>query len=230
MPGKKDFLFVMENGERKHIQKRIVLSNLKEVYKLFSEKYPNNRIRFLKFAELRPKECLCRSKCQAILTVCVCTIHQNVKLMIVRSHMGDLQLEDELETPIKNYKHALTEIQCNPFLPVYPLGECKNCSGVAMLKEWLLQCFEIKRVKEIEYKQWTTTDRSQLQTFIQSTDEIIERFLRSLKTITRHDFIAQEQAKYLYWKKSNLSDGEFLVISDFSENYPFIIQDAALDK
>ena len=72
-----------------------------------------------------------------------------------------------------------------------------------MLKEWLLQCFEIKGVEEIEYKQWTTTNRSQLQTFIQSTDEFIERFLGSLKTLTRHDFIAQEQAKYLDGKKSN---------------------------
>ena len=66
--------------------------------------------------------------------VCVSTIHQDVKLMIVGSHMDDLQLEDELETTIKNYKHALAKIQCNPFLPAYPLGECKNCSGVAMLK------------------------------------------------------------------------------------------------
>ena len=50
---------------------------------------------------------------------------------------------------------------------------------------------------------------------MQSTDEFIERFLGSLKTLTRHDFIAQEQAKYLDWKKSNLSDGELLVIGDF---------------
>ena len=48
-----------------------------------------------------------------------------------------------------------------------------------------------------------------------------------MKTLTRHDFIAQKQAKYLDWKKSNLSDGEFLVIGNFSENYAFIIQDAA---
>ena len=96
-----------------------------------------------------------------------------------------------------------------------------------MLKEWLLQCFEIKGVEEIEYKQWATTEKSQLQTFIQSTDEFIERFLGSLKILTRHDFIAQEQAKYLDRKKSNLYDGEFLVIGDFSENYAFIIQDAA---
>ena len=123
--------------------------------------------------------------------------------------MDDLQLEDELETPIKNNKHALAKIQCNPFLPACPLGECKNCPGVAMLMEWLLQCFEIKGIEEIE-----------------STDKFIERFLGSLKTLTRHNIIAQEQAKYLDRKKSNLFNREFLVIGNFSENYAFTIQDA----
>ena len=47
--------------------------------------------------------------------------------MMVGSHMDDLQLEDELKTPIKNYKHALAKIQCNPFLPGCSLDECKNC-------------------------------------------------------------------------------------------------------
>ena len=122
--------------------------------------------------------------------------------------MDDLQQEEKLETPIKNYKHALAKIQCNLFLPACPLGECKNCPGVAMLMEWLLQSFEIKGVEEIECKQWSTTDRSQLQTFIQSSDEFVDRFLGSLKTLTSHDFIAQEQVKYLDWKKSNLPDGE----------------------
>ena len=147
--------------------------------KTFSEKYPNIRTGFSKFAELHLKECVFAGA-SGTHCVCVCTLHQNVKLMMVGSHMDDLQLEDELETPIKNYKHALAKIQCNPFLPACPLGECKNCPGIAMLKEWLLQCFEIKGVEEIEYKQWATSDKSQLQTFIRSTDEF-ERFLGSLK-------------------------------------------------
>ncbi|CAF4874203.1 unnamed protein product [Rotaria socialis] len=158
MPGKKDFLTVME------------------VFQLFTEKYPNTRIGFSKFAELRPKECVLAGS-SSTRCVCVCTIHQNVKLMIVGSHMDDLQLEEEAETPIKNYKQASATIQCNPFLPACPIGRCKNCPGVATLKEWLLQCFKNKGIEEIEYKQSTTTDRSQLQTLVQSTDEFIKRFL-----------------------------------------------------
>ena len=118
MTGNKDFLSIMENGERKHIQQRLVLSNLKEVYQLFSEKYPNIRIGFSKFAELRPKECVFAGA-SGTHCECVCPIHQNVKLMIVGSHMDDLQLEDELETPIKNYKHALAKIQVSPNYSIF---------------------------------------------------------------------------------------------------------------
>ena len=74
MPGNKDFLSVMENGERKPTQKRLVLSNLKEVYQLFSEKYPNIRMGFSKFAELRPKECVFAA---ASGTHCVCMYHSS---------------------------------------------------------------------------------------------------------------------------------------------------------
>ena len=36
------------------VQKRPVLNNLKEVYREFKEKFPNQKIGFSKFAELRP--------------------------------------------------------------------------------------------------------------------------------------------------------------------------------
>ena len=38
MPGKKDFVSVKKEGKRVHVQKRLVLSNLREVYHEFKEK------------------------------------------------------------------------------------------------------------------------------------------------------------------------------------------------
>jgi hypothetical protein len=58
MPGKKDVVSVMIDGERKHLQKHLVLCNLKEAYTNFKEKYPNLKVGFSKFAELRPKQCV----------------------------------------------------------------------------------------------------------------------------------------------------------------------------
>ena len=50
----------------------------------------------------------------------------------------------------------------------------------------------LEEIEEIEFKQWTTTDHSTLQTIVQSTDEFIEGFLDKLETLRRHDFIAKQ--------------------------------------
>ena len=41
MPGRKDFVSVKIDGKRTHIQKRLVLSNLREVYHELKEKFPD---------------------------------------------------------------------------------------------------------------------------------------------------------------------------------------------
>ena len=46
MPGKKDFVSVKEQGNRIHVQKRLMLGNLKEVYHEFKSQFPNEKIVF----------------------------------------------------------------------------------------------------------------------------------------------------------------------------------------
>jgi hypothetical protein len=46
-------------------------------------------------------------------------------------------------------------------------------------------------------------------------------------SFTIHDFVAHQQSSFLKETKSSLQDGEVIVSGDFSENYSFIIQDAA---
>ena len=58
MPGKKDFVSVKQEGKHLHIQKRLVLNNLKEVYREFKDQLPARKIGFSKFTELRPKHCI----------------------------------------------------------------------------------------------------------------------------------------------------------------------------
>ena len=40
IPGKKDFVSIREGDHWIHVQKRLILGNLKEVYQQFKEKYP----------------------------------------------------------------------------------------------------------------------------------------------------------------------------------------------
>lgn len=81
MPGRKDFVTIRNNSLKVQAQKRLILANLSEIYQLFKEKHPCHQIGFSKFCELRPKNCILAGK-SGTHVVCVCTLHQNTKLMI----------------------------------------------------------------------------------------------------------------------------------------------------
>ena len=44
MPGKTDFVSVRQGDQQVHVQKRLLLGNLKEVYQQFKEKHPMEKI------------------------------------------------------------------------------------------------------------------------------------------------------------------------------------------
>ena len=89
MPGKKNFVSVKE-GKRQHIQKPLVLNNLREVYDEFKEKFPDCKIGLSKFGELISKHCVLTGA-SGTHSVCVSTIHQNVKLM---SSVQEIQIPE----------------------------------------------------------------------------------------------------------------------------------------
>ena len=218
MPGKKDFVSVKKEGKREHIQKRLILSDLRGVYREFKERYPDHKIGFSKFAELRPKHCVLAGA-SGTHSVCVCTIHQNVKLML---------LIQEMQIPeLATYHHCLAKIMCNPPHPRCYLGECDACPEIETLKEELLTYFDEIDVEQIIYKQWVSTDRSTLETFCSPVEEFVDTFCMKLELLRPHSFIATQQASFYPSCKGALRKGEFMVTLDFSENYSFIMQDAA---
>ena len=101
MPGRKDYVSVSEGEGRVHKQKRLVLCNLRELYAIFKDQHPSDHIGFSKFASLRPKHCVLAGA-SGTHTVCVCTYHQNVKLMI---HAAELN---------KSHKDIIAQALCSP--------------------------------------------------------------------------------------------------------------------
>ena len=81
------------DGTKVHVQKRLLLRNLKEAYQLFIESHPDKKIGCSTFANMRPRECIIAGA-SGTHSVCVCTIHQNVKLMMVGSKMEDVTMVD----------------------------------------------------------------------------------------------------------------------------------------
>lgn len=216
MPGKKDFLSVVgSDGKRVHIQKRLVLCNLREAYCEFKTQHPNTKIGFTKFSILRPKECVLAGA-SGTHSVCVCTLHQNVKLMFVA-----IKLEQLTGGTMKHYRHCLAAMQCNPPSVGCYFGKCNQCRGGSSSLQAVM---DENAIDTVELRQWTT-DRASLETRVLEVDEFIDTFTSMLKKLLLHDFIAKMQTIFMHEKRESLREGEFFVIADFSENYSFVVQD-----
>ena len=114
LPGKKDSVSI---GRNNHCAKRLLLCNLKELYATYRGTYPEDKAAFSKFASLRPKWCTLVGP-KGSHSVCVCSIHQNLKLML--SAIG-------LE---KSYHTLIKKIVCSRETKICMIYQCENCQGV----------------------------------------------------------------------------------------------------
>ena len=80
-------------------------------------------------------------------------------------------------------------------------------------------------IDHLHYKQWTSTDRSNLETVFQTVADFLDSYEASLQRLLLHHFIAKQQATYLQNMKASMEPGVVLAVADFSENYSFIVQD-----
>lgn len=117
MPGIKNCVTMMVNGQKARLQKRIILMDLQDWFVLFKEllkkSQPKMSIGFSSFCRLRPKDCILPGA-SGTHSVCVCTIHQNVKLMLDAINIGKLT-----EDRVLNYKDCLNEMICSK-----PTNDC----------------------------------------------------------------------------------------------------------
>ena len=76
MPGLKDYLCIKQsNGKREHIQKRLLLGNLNELYNLYNKENEYVNMGFTKFTELRSPYCVLAGS-SGTHNVCVCGHHE----------------------------------------------------------------------------------------------------------------------------------------------------------
>ena len=139
--------------------------------------------------------------------------------------MNEIEDVDSNVIQLTSPQDCLTKILCN--LPSIEccLGSCDQCGDVEDLKSMLKSVFDTAAIEKVNYKQWNNTDRSTLEDRKEDVDDFTETFCETLKKYQQHSFITKMQSSYYKHIKENLSDGEILVICDFSENYSFVIQD-----
>jgi len=82
-------------------------------------------------------------------------------------------------------------------------------------------------MKSLTFKQWTAVDRSTLETVTLPSDEFVDALCERLEALQTHSFIAKQQSQFYDQCKQSLNPAEVVVSADFSENYSFVLQDAA---
>lgn len=232
IPGQKKIVSVKTDENRCLMQKRLLLLDLRGLYDKYKESHPEFSVSFSKFTQLRPKHCILAGR-SGTNSVCVCTIHQNVKLML--DVIDIKQLTQNSENLISDYKGCLQEITCtnrgvndgenrnaNCFL-----DECEKCPGIASFSQLLQQLLERKNFNNVQFSTWIATDRVTLQTQILTTTDFVEELCNKLLVLKPHSFISKQQSQYFQFKKNNLDEDEVLIVLDFNENYKYIIQDAS---
>ena len=223
LPGKKDCKSVKgPDGKRKLVQKRLLLLNLNELYENYKAKYPEDKIGRSKFCALRPPQCITVG-CRGSHSVCVCTIHQNVKLMLS-------VLPTNEQSTILTYYDLMGKLVCSLDSKLCMIHRCRECPGAEGLTSYLETLCELQvddTDEVVYYKQWVTVDRTTLQDYSKPLDEFIENLVEKLDNLTSHHFIAKHQSRYLTSLKEELPPNEAVLILDFAENYSFIVQDAA---
>lgn len=196
-----------------------MLLNLKELYNEFKKINPDLKVGFSKFASLRPKQCVLAGS-TGTHSVCVCVIHQNVKLMCEGVFKRDY---DKLK--YFDYHTWLNFGICgNPTASCY-FSECEQCPAFERLRPIIQSYFDRHEIETVQYNLWTHTDRSNLETKMENVDDFIDHFLDRLPQLLKHSYIVKQQNEYFNNIKDNLKPGEMLVVLDFSENYTFLIQD-----
>ena len=209
MPGKKDCVSIAPNDHR---QKRLILCNIKELFNAFKVKFPEIKIGFSKFSSLRPKWCVLAGG-SGTHSVCVCSIHQNIKLLLA-----------PIDT---SYKDLLHFVVCSPKSRECMVNRCDACptSNDPLKEHFFKVAFEHQFNDKIEFQQLTTTGRSDLVNCRESIVDYVDLVVSQLGKLTTHSYIAKAQARYLKQRKENNTEETALFLGDFAENYIFLIQD-----
>ena len=149
--------------------------------------------------------------------VCVCTYHQNVKLML-KTVNTSLNYNDVLKLCVFSIENS----DCM-------LNHCDLCPEQTVvhnfLKEKVLLNYMIDDL--IKHKQWVSINTSNLEEHEDDFDDFHDKLTSMIFELTEHHFIAKKQSEFLRVKKASLKFDEPVLIQDFTENYLFIVQDYA---
>ncbi|CAG9773247.1 unnamed protein product [Ceutorhynchus assimilis] len=223
MPGQKDTKSVKINGKKCTVQKRLIFGNLRHVYEKFMDENEEIKICFAKFCSLRPEHCIFAGS-GGTHNVCLCPIHENMRLMTSGSQL--VKLMKDKNYSVAHYEDVLLHFMCkNPKEECF-FGKCKTCPTTNQMSNKISEVLEKSGVKNITHKKWVTKPKTSLEKITVTSEEFVKSFCIAARIFLQHSFIARKQASHFKFVKNNLENHESLIICDFAENYAFVIQNA----
>lgn len=144
-PGKRDYVTINDDNEKITYQRRLLLMNLDEAYAVFKQTHIAAKIGFSKFASLRPPQCILALETFGTHSVCVCTYHQNVKLIF-----------DGLKKILhmESYRELFTNMICSNPSEKCHLNQCRQCPSINDMEVFLGDMLRGNFLDNISFKQW----------------------------------------------------------------------------
>ena len=91
------------------------------------------------------------------------------------------------------------------------MSTCVTCANVAEeIKTKIALAFEEDFVDEVDFMEWTSTDRSQLEQKTLPVEEFVDLIIGYLIKLKKHFYINQEQQAAIRRKKEELQEGEVM--------------------
>lgn len=157
------------------IQKRILIYDLQNLYKNWIKDFDLTTVPCLAFfSKLRPKQCVFADG-PGTHNVCVCQIHQNVKLKLCG-------LVDILNHDI-NYKELIEVSVCSVEEKNCMLRKCDQCPKETGVRKFLNASIGTKNISSVDYNQWTSVksnNSSTVRVSLLEFSELLDKFVDNL--------------------------------------------------
>ena len=206
-PGCKDWVIIRETIEGERVKRteqvRFMLMSLREAYSNFKEEYPSLKVGLTKFCEWCPAHMKLFD--QIPHQVCVCSYHENVRLLLVA-----LKEHTTLNTDFSAFTEQVT---CDPSAKVCMSGKCSKCANAINKYD------PVNRSHPVRYQQWQSVDnRVEKVDKMGTVGDCFDELKTQVGPFLLHTYVKRKQAASF---KSLVEgcDGKSVVLQvDFSEN------------
>ncbi len=203
-PGRKDRVIIRESTEsgekvKRTEQVRYMLMSLKEAYSKFKDENCSTKIGLAKFCELRPTHVKLPHQ------VCVCSYHENVRLLLVA-------LKDHV-TLGTDFSEFIDLITCDSSSKECMNGECSSCQN--SINEFVPD----DGASILCYQQWRSVDNRAEKVDISGTAE--ECFLElkgQVRPFLLHTYTKRNQSASFKSLVAKCNGKSVVLQVDFSEN------------